>query len=167
MPYANPKSGKLKKKEHYLKNKAYINAASNSYYLKNRVRILETRKKYQVLKKDLIQARRNQRWLEDVQYKLQLTLRNRVNDALRLDSKRGSAVRDLGCSIAELKVYLESKFKKGMTWDNWTHSGWHIDHIKPIASFDLTDRKQFLQAVHYTNLQPLWAAENYHKAAKI
>jgi hypothetical protein len=50
-----------------------------------------------------------------------------------------------------------------MTWDNWTTDGWHIDHIKPLASsFDLTDRKQFLEACHYTNLQPLWAKDNHN-----
>jgi desulfoferrodoxin (superoxide reductase-like protein) len=54
-----------------------------------------------------------------------------------------------------------------MTWDNWTTDGWHIDHIKPLASFDLTDRKQLLEACHYTNLQPLWAKDNLIKSDKI
>jgi len=54
-----------------------------------------------------------------------------------------------------------------MTWDNWTLDGWHIDHIKPLASFDLTDRKQLLEACHYTNLQPLWAKDNLTKNDKI
>jgi hypothetical protein len=50
-----------------------------------------------------------------------------------------------------------------MSWDNWTTDGWHIDHIKPLASFDLTDRQQLLLACHYTNLQPLWAIDNLSK----
>ena len=87
--------------------------------------------------------------------------------ALKGNYKNGSAVKDLGCSIDELKTYLESKFQLGMTWDNWSKDGWHIDHIKPLSSFDLTDKKQLLEACHYTNLQPLWATDNLSKGDKI
>lgn len=100
------------------------------------------------------------------------TLRNRLGSSLKGNSKAGSAVRDLGCTIAELKAHLESKFyrhpKTGevMTWKSWGIHGWHIDHVKPLASFDLTDRQQFLAACHYTNLQPLWAEANLRKSDK-
>ena len=70
----------------------------------------------------------------------------------------------MGCSISELKDYLESKFQVGMTWENHSQTGWHIDHIKPLSHFDLSDRDQFLQACHYTNLQPLWAKDNLSKS---
>ena len=50
------------------------------------------------------------------------------------------------------------------TWDNWGVT-WHLDHIKPLASFDLTDRAQFLLACHYSNLQPLLIAEHKAKTA--
>ena len=70
---------------------------------------------------------------------------------------------DLGCTIPELKQYLESKFQEGMTWENWGVHGWHIDHIIPLSSFDLTCREQFLKVCHYTNLQPLWAKDNLSK----
>jgi len=54
-----------------------------------------------------------------------------------------------------------------MSWDNWTKDGWHIDHIIPLAAFDLTDREQVKQACHYTNLRPMWAEENLSKGAKM
>jgi hypothetical protein len=54
-----------------------------------------------------------------------------------------------------------------MTWENWAHRGWHLDHIRPLSSFDLTDEAQLKEAMHYTNLQPLWARDNLRKHAKI
>jgi len=108
----------------------------------------------------------------DVQYKLRVNLRARLHQAAVNGSKAGSAVRDLGCTIPELKTYLESKFYphpitgEEMTWENWSPTGWHVDHKKPLKLFDLTDREQVLQACHYTNLQPLWAEQNLAKGAK-
>lgn len=81
--------------------------------------------------------------------------------------KKETAKELLGCYPEELKVYLEAKFKKGMSWNNWSYRGWHIDHIIPIASFDLTDIKQQKKAFHYTNLQPLWRKENMLKSDKL
>lgn len=106
----------------------------------------------------------NERYRSDPNFKLAVVLRRRLAHALKGGFRSGSAVRDLGCAVEELKKYLESKFQPGMTWENWSSTGWHIDHIRPLASFDLTDRAQFLQACHYTNLQPLWAAENIRKS---
>jgi hypothetical protein len=104
---------------------------------------------------------------EDIQYKLSKKLRNRLNMAVRKDSKKGSAVIDLGCTIEELKWWLEFWFEDGMSWDNYGKNGWHIDHIKPLVSFDLTDRNQFLKAVNYKNLQPMWAKDNMSKHSKV
>ena len=72
-----------------------------------------------------------------------------------------------GCKIDFLMGYLESKFTSGMTWKNHKLYGWHIDHIIPLSSFDLTDRDQYLKACHYTNLQPLWAVDNIRKGNKL
>lgn len=108
---------------------------------------------------------RKNRRKNDIQYKLSLVLRERLNQALRTNQKKGSAIRDLGCTIAELKVYLEKQFTKGMSWAN--HGEWHIDHIIPLGALDLQKREELLRGVHYTNLQPLWALENIVKRKKI
>ena len=94
-------------------------------------------------------------------------LRSRLNKAIKGSYKSGSAVFDLGCSIDEFRVHMESKFQLGMSWDNWGRKTWHIDHIRPISSFDLSDRDQLLEACHYTNLQPLWAKDNMMKSSRI
>ena len=70
----------------------------------------------------------------------------------------------IGCDIPHLIKHLESNFKDGMTWDNY--GKWHVDHIQPCISFDLEDINQQKKCFHYTNLQPLWAKENWLKGDK-
>ena len=155
-----------KKKAHYVANAD----KKKAYYLDN----LDKIKAYRKANVDKIKAqtkaykisirdKNKERYKTDIQYKLSVLLRARFLMALKRNQKTGSAVRDLGCSIGELQTHLESKFQSGMTWDNHGLYGWHIDHIKPLASFDLTDRAQLLLACHYTNLQPLWATDNLSK----
>lgn len=112
------------------------------------------------------QIYRNKRYKEDPIYKLRIVLRARFRMALKKQRKSGSAVRNLGCSIPEFRVYLEGKFTTGMTWDNWSPKGWHIDHVKPLAGFDLSNQEELKKALHYTNLQPLWASDNLSKGAR-
>lgn len=73
-------------------------------------------------------------------------------------------MRDLGCSIEQLKEYLAARFQPGMSWSN--HGEWHIDHIVPLSSVDLEDQEQLLKVCHYSNLQPLWAGDNSRKGNK-
>jgi len=98
--------------------------------------------------------------------KLRNNLRSRLNKAIKKDYRTGSAVSDLGCSIDEFKIYMENLFEEGMTWNNWSRLGWHIDHIKALANFDLTVESELKKAVHYTNLQPMWAKDNLKKGTK-
>jgi hypothetical protein len=103
-----------------------------------------------------------------IQFKLQSRLRCRLFQALKGGVKTGSHIKDMGCSLEELKIHIEKQFKKGMNWNNWgladiNKKTWHIDHVKPLSLFDLTKKEQFLQACHYTNLQPMWAIENIKK----
>lgn len=103
---------------------------------------------------------------DDLSFKLSKRIRSRVSKVVSKNIRLGSAIKDLGCSLEELKAYLESKFLPGMSWSNYGHKGWHIDHIKPLCSFDLTNPEQFKKACHYTNLQPLWWYENLSKISK-
>jgi len=100
----------------------------------------------------------------DLPFRISANLRTRLSVAVRNGQKSGSAVSDLGCTIPEFKEYIVSKFLTSMSWDNYGE--WHLDHIRPLSSFDLTDREQFLAASHFTNYQPLWAKDNRRKGAK-
>jgi len=92
----------------------------------------------------------------NIQFRLTVNLRSRLSAVISHNYKNGSAVRDLGCSTSEFKTYLESQFTPEMTWDNYGKGKlWELDHIVPLATFDLTDKDQFVEACHYTNIRPL------------
>lgn len=71
----------------------------------------------------------------------------------------------LGCTGAELVAHLAAQFEPGMTLEN--HGAWHIDHKRPVSSFDLTDPEQVKACFHYSNLQPLWAKHNLAKSDRL
>ena len=99
----------------------------------------------------------------DHNFKMRLTLRSRLGTALSRQkaSKSDSTMELVGCPIEFLRGYLEARFQEGMNWEN--HGEWHVDHIRPCASFDLSDPEQQRKCFHYTNLQPLWASDNLSK----
>lgn len=77
-------------------------------------------------------------------------------------------VRDIvGCSVDEFICHIESMFTETMTWYN--HGEWHLDHIFPISKcVELYGPSESFYLVnHYTNLQPLWAMDNFSKGNKI
>lgn len=141
------------RKKYYEKNKEKIKKINREYRLKNKKRYAELAKIWQ--KKKL---------KKDPNFKLRRNLRKRIWQELRQKNKIYSTFKLVGCSVEELWDHLEKQFKPGMTRDNY--GLWHVDHIKPCISFDLTKPEQQKICFHYTNLQPLWAAENLSKGAK-
>jgi hypothetical protein len=109
---------------------------------------------------------RKGRYKNDPNFRLSVILRSRLNKALKSQNakKTCSAAKDCGCQISILKQKIEQLFKEGMTWDN--QGEWHVDHIKPLSSFDLTNLEQQKLACHWSNLQPLWAEDNLIKSDK-
>lgn len=168
-------------------NKEKIKTGNKRYYEGNKDRIFERDRIYKEKNKNRIKEYKQQYYQEhkqeineyvrykkdtDIGYRLANNLRNRLGQAIKHNYKAGSAIEDLGCSIDELKQHLEARFYSHpetgemMTWENWSRTGWHIDHITPLDDFDLEDREQFLKACHYTNLQPLWWFQNLIKGNK-
>jgi hypothetical protein len=147
---------KEKIKEYYEKNKEKL----KEYYEKNKEKINEKNRKKR-------REYYNKRYQEDPDYKLTQNLRKRARDALKGTDKSKRTMELIGCTIDELKLHLEKQFTTGMSWDTYCYKGWHIDHIIPCASFDLTDPVQQKKCFHYTNLQPLWWDDNISKGAKV
>lgn len=94
--------------------------------------------------------------------KMRDKLRNRLRECLlkRGIQKRNSIMEYVGCAMHELASRIESRFLPGMSWENYGRSGWHIDHIIPCASFDLSRHDHRAVCFHHLNLQPLWGMAN-------
>jgi len=118
---------------------------------------------------NLIMARaKKKRYWNSPRHRLRDLIAGAVLKAVKRNRaiKLKSTMQLLGCTIPELRKWLESQFKNGMTWENMGKFGWHIDHKRPCASFDLTDPKQQSECFHFSNLQPLWWRDNLSKGAK-
>jgi hypothetical protein len=96
-------------------------------------------------------------------YRILYNIRTRIYLALHGKNKSKRTEELLGCSIQMFMAYLESLLKPGMSWDNYGVHGWHLDHIKPCAMFNLSDPSEQRKCFHYSNMQPMWAKENLIK----
>lgn len=105
------------------------------------------------------------RYHENPHLRVLMCLRSRLFIGLRGITKSDRTMGLLGCTIPELRAHLEKQFTPGMTWENYGPI-WHIDHIRPCASFDLTDPAQQRICFNWSNLQPLFAEENLKKGDK-
>ena len=162
---------KLLKRKNYKKNKE----KQIEYWKKNPEKYLlflewkkNYNKNYKKKHKERILLQRKDRLKKDKDFNMRNILRSRIYTVLKRKNttKLESTLTLLGVdNIDTVLKYLESKFETWMNWDN--HGEWHIDHIKPCASFDLKCPVQQLACFHYTNLQPLKAIDNLKKGAKI
>jgi hypothetical protein len=163
--WKNKKQELKRNKEYRLKNKEKLKKQKKEYYLKNKEKIKEKGRKYSKNNRDKINVYFRHRFKTKPNFKIRQLLGNRIRKVLKGINKSASTMELIDCTIEELWIHLESKFKPWMTRENY--GLWHVDHIIPCANFDLTDLEQQKKCFHYTNLQPLWAHENYSKGAKI
>jgi hypothetical protein len=169
--YIKNKERILKKgREYYQKNKKIINKRKRNYQKlycsRNKEKILKWAKKARMKRRDKFNKYIRDRLKTDINFKLRKTIRARIRLALKNDKKRSKTLKLLGVNnIIIAKKHLEKLFKPRMTWKN--HGKWHIDHIIPCSSFDLTKASEQRECFHYTNLQPLWASENLSKGNRI
>lgn len=100
--------------------------------------------------------------------RLAQAIRNTMNAALRGRYRACSYIEAIGCTTIELMHHLESQFDPEMNWKLYGHGfgKWSVDHIRPLASFNLDDPGQQRQAFHYSNLRPMWFEENCAKSSK-
>lgn len=154
-------------KQYRQDHKPEIAAYQKQYQQDNKVALAIYKKQYRQDHKPEEAARARKRYSNDIDYRLKVVAENGIKRSIK-GVRQYKHSRDLlGCTIPEVREYLERQFQPGMTWSNWSKNGWHIDHIIPLASFDFTDYEQQKQAWHYTNLRPLWSEENMRKHNKV
>jgi hypothetical protein len=152
-------------------NKESVKASQAARYQKNKEKYYEKQKEW--IQSNLDSHREyhrtyaNTRYNNDINFRLSNAMRSRVRAAVKSGGgeKAALTMELIGCTIDQLRTFLEAEFSDGMTWDNYGE--WHIDHDRPCASFNLEDPEEQKRCFHWTNLQPLWAKDNLSKGDRL
>ena len=137
------------------------------YYVDNQDAIKEYSVRYRKSNRKAINAYFRNKRANDLQYRIYKNMQSRIQSIMRhVGAKKSSnTVNLIGCSMSDFINYIESKFSDGMTWENYGRE-WHIDHIKPCASFNLSVPEEQSKCFRWDNLQPLWAKDNLSKNSR-
>ena len=127
---------------------------------KNRVNAYRNANREEIREKNRIYQRK---WKQNPVNRAVHNMRSRLVDCITKGTKSASTMELLGCSSEDFMKHISSQFTEGMTWSNYGE--WHIDHIKPVASFDMSLPEDQRKCFHYSNLQPLWSEDNWHKSS--
>ena len=143
----------------YRRNRVKYDLKNKLYRQKNIEKVRKYRSKYKKVHRNKINEYQR-RYRTILRVKISKNLQKRLWDAMRGKAYSKTLLQLLGCSYLELKQHLESQFKPEMNWNNYGLYGWHIDHILPCCSFDLSNPEEQKICFHYSNLRPLWGIEN-------
>jgi hypothetical protein len=153
----------LMRQKHYQEHKDKHRAEKRAYGRLHKKEKATYDVQYRKLKKDKIKQYKKE-WeslrRNDPVFKIKRNLRRRIHHVLKDGYKSAKTFDLIGCTAEEFKLYIESLFTDGMSWDNYGPSGWHIDHIIPCYKFDLSLESEQRTCFHYTNQRPLWAKDN-------
>lgn len=139
-----------------------VKLRETEYRKRNRQKAVERTRKW----REKNRAKRNKvdkdKYHNSPQRKMAVSIRNRINKFIKRKSNSSSNL--IGCTIEYYINYIEKMFTDGMSWDNYGE--WHIDHIKPLSKFNLSNEEEVLKAFNYKNTQPLWSCDNLKKSDK-
>lgn len=162
---ANPEKRRQYSKTWRKKHPEKSRRSSREQRRKNPEKRAEINRKWRAANKARLNAKSRNRRSTDPLYLLKGRLGCRVRNAFIAGKfpKNGRTKTLLGCTYEEFKAHIELLFLPGMSWANF--SGCHLDHVVPCAA---ARTKEDLEALfHYTNLRPLWGADNIRKHAKL
>jgi hypothetical protein len=164
--------GKVER-EYREKKKRHRAGVKKDWRNRNLEHVKAIKRKYREEHPDRIQAYarryRREREQRDIGYRLRNLLRSRLKSAIgrQYGKKAMLTVELIGCSIEKCRRHIENQFRPGMSWNNLGNKGWHVDHIIPLAKFDLIQPSEQKVAFHFMNLQPLWWYENLKKGDRL
>lgn len=163
--YKNKDKVKKYKAKWKRNNPDVVRRHAREFYHRNLESVKARKKKYLAENKDKINAYARKR-REAIDVKLNTYIGNRVRQSMKGCKQKTKWLAIVGYSVQSLREHLESLFIDGMSWDNY--GKWHIDHIRPIASFDFSGDpfETAKECWRLDNLQPLWAIDNIKKGAK-
>jgi hypothetical protein len=150
----------------FYKNKFAKQKMEENYRKRAQKEIIENNYKEKYIK-EKIKQNYEELVKEDIGYRLINNLAKRASKTLKAKFifREFTHSELIGCDKDELKLYLSSKFTDNMSFDNY--GLWELDHIKPIASFNLDNIEEQKKCFNYTNIQPLWKEDNMKKSDKI
>ncbi len=161
----SPEKHKLQQAQYRAENREVLRQRTAQWRLKNRDAHLASQANYYQRNREAriaaVVSRERNRLALDGLFALKKRVRCLVKDAAaRRGHSRGVKTEAiLGCSWEFFHAHIERQFLPGMTWEN--RSRWHIDHIVPMAT--AMTEAEVLALNHFTNLRPIWAAENLKK----
>ncbi len=146
-------------KQYRLENKEKVKKDQSEYREKHKEKLSKYNKNYVENNKEKISNKRKEYLESNMDVKFKCMIRSRFSQILKSRGvkKSTSVLQLIGCKIDFFIEYIENKFTKNMSWNNYGVYGWHLDHIIPCSHFDLSNKDEQRRCFHYSNLQPLWA----------
>lgn len=160
---------KIKRRAKYLADPDYFHSRTKAWAAKHPDRAKAAQLKSESKRDKVKKAATTRAWFKkkyesDPVFRAKVYMRNRIRDLVRGITSTSACMEMVGCTPEVFKIHIENQFQPGMSWDKYGYETWHIDHKRPIATYDLKDEDQRRKAFHYSNLQPLWADENFRKS---
>ena len=167
--HKNIEKEKIRSKKYRENNKEEIEISHKKYRTENKVACDLAIKKWENNNRERTRKRKKvymaYRRKNDINFRIASNLRRQITGTVKTKrSKKSQQL--LGCTISDFRKYLERLFKTGMSWENYSRKGWQIDHIIPCCMFDLTIQENQKKCFHFTNLQPMWAIDNFKKGGR-
>lgn len=163
--YENWEARQIMKNKWNKDNEDKVREYQKEYHQEHREERLSNMREYHQENKERDRPKRraykNNKYHTDPNYRIKEAYSSRIRGALKKGSKHAGTLELLGCTIPELREWLEKRFFPGMTWDNF--GDWNIEHIQPCCAFDLTKISHQKYCFHYLNLRPYWANDNLVK----
>ena len=165
----NPEKKNKANRKWRKENPEKVKKAARKHYKNNSDKYLEQSRKWRKNNSKIINERQKKRYKTDPKYKLAHNISITIGASLQGNKNSRHWEDIIGYSLNDLKKHLEKQFTKNMSWGNYGKGGWTLDHKIPLSVFNFTkpEHQDFKKAWALSNLQPMWAKDNFKKSNKL